>query len=73
MIKCYSPTLDWGCCYYEGDQPDAVMQEVRHGEWVALSDYEALQAKLEALMLEFTPNEMTPDQLRKWSEHQRLV
>lgn len=33
----------------------------------------ALQAKIDELMLEFTPDEMTPDQLHKYSEHQRPV
>lgn len=36
-------------------------------------DAGALQAKIDELMLEFVPNEMTPDQLRKYSEHQRPV
>jgi hypothetical protein len=72
-VKRYSPTLDWAGCYYECDQPDAVMYECKYGDYVALRDYEALQAKIDELMLEFTPDEMTPDQLRKYSEHQRPV
>lgn len=101
IVTRYSPTLDWGACYYEGDEPSASMEESLYGEWVEYSEYQALhnankylvdineqlfsdikqlqkesdalQAKLDALMLEFTPDEMTQDQLRKYSEHQRPI
>lgn len=101
MVKRYSPIVDWNGCYYEGDEPSAIMEEFVAGDWVEYSEYEALhkankylvdineqlfddvkklqkdaaalQAKIDELMLEFTPDEMTPDQLRKYSEHQRPI
>jgi hypothetical protein len=41
------------------------------GALVAYADYEALQAKLDALMLEYCPDEMTPEQIENWQRHQR--
>lgn len=34
---------------------------------------EALQAKVDALMLEYCPDEMTPEQTAEWARHQRPV
>lgn len=34
---------------------------------------DALQAKLDRLMLEYCPEEMTPEQLATWAKHQRPV
>lgn len=34
---------------------------------------DAKQAKIDALMLEFCPEEMTPEQVKTWGEHQRAV
>jgi hypothetical protein len=31
---------------------------------------ERLQAKIDALMLEYCPNEMTPEQIENWKRHQ---
>lgn len=31
------------------------------------------QAKIDALMLEFCPDEMTPEQLTRWEAHQRAA
>lgn len=70
MTKRYDPELRWDYCY---DEPHAVMTHVTNGMWVKYSDYEALKSKLDAFMLEHAPKEMTPDQLRKYSEHQRSV
>ena len=33
----------------------------------------AAQAKIDALMLEYCPEEMTEDQLQEWERHQRVV
>ena len=33
----------------------------------------AKQAKIDALMLEYCPNEMTPEQIEEWGKHQRRV
>jgi hypothetical protein len=35
------------------------------------SEVAALQAKIDALMLEYCPNEMTPEQVENWAKHQR--
>lgn len=32
----------------------------------------AKQAKIDALMLEFCPDEMTPEQIEKWGENQKV-
>ena len=55
------------------DVPQPCMVEDSAGMWVQYRDYQALEAKLDAFMLEYEPESMTPDQLRKWSEHQRPV
>lgn len=34
---------------------------------------DAKQAKIDALMLEFCPEEMTPEQVKTWGEHQRVA
>lgn len=36
-------------------------------------DVEAKQAEIDLLMLEFCPDEMTPEQLANWASHQRAV
>lgn len=79
-VKKYAPTLDWDGCYYEGDQPCAVMEEYNWGEYVHISDYNALlkecearQAKIDALMLEYEPDAMTPEQFEQWALHQKPV
>ena len=33
----------------------------------------ALQARIDALMLEYCPDEMTPEQVANWAKHQRKV
>ena len=58
-----------------------------HGEGAVIDDLErivmlacrsigreqALQAKIDALMLEYCPDEMTPEQRANWAAHQRPV
>ena len=56
MVKRYNP---------------AEMTEAFNGGWVRGSDYDALQAKLDAVMLEYCPNEMTPQQRYNWENAQR--
>lgn len=34
------------------------------------SDLQALQAKIDWLMLEYCPDEMTPEQIEEWGKHQ---
>lgn len=34
-------------------------------------EIESLQARIDALMLEYCPNEMTPAQIERWERHQR--
>lgn len=31
----------------------------------------SLQAKIDALMLEYCPEEMTPEQIKNWEKHQK--
>lgn len=37
------------------------------------ADRDGLQAKLDAVMLEYCPDEMTPYQVENWARHQRRV
>lgn len=37
----------------------------------AADEIERLQAKIDALMLEYCPDEMTPEQRTEWAKHQR--
>lgn len=39
----------------------------------ARRDCEALQAQVDALMLEFCPEDMTPEQIARWGRHQERV
>jgi hypothetical protein len=41
----------------------------QHAE--ALDEIERLKAKIDALMLEFCPDEMTPEQVEQWGENQK--
>ena len=36
-------------------------------------DYDALQAQIDRLMLEYCPDEMTDEQFENWAKHQRPV
>jgi hypothetical protein len=36
-------------------------------------ELEAAQARIDELMLEYCPDEMTPEQVAKWAKHQRRV
>ena len=50
------------------------MTEVFKTETDALkADVAAKQAKIDALMLEYCPQEMTPDQITEWKKHQCQV
>lgn len=37
------------------------------------AENEAMQAKIDALMLEFCPGEMTAEQLERWASHQKAA
>lgn len=39
-------------------------------EHAAAQEIERLQARIDSLMLEFCPNEMTAEQLSNWAKHQ---
>ena len=51
-----------------GDVERAVDAEMDYREQLA-----AKQARIDELMLEYCPNEMTEEQLEEWSKHQRAV
>jgi len=76
--------VDWGYLtelYRETDKPirkdenvfyefsSAMFANFKH----ILAEREAAQAKIDALMLEYCPDEMTPEQLENWGKHQRRV
>jgi len=39
----------------------------------AFCEIDRLQAKVDALMLEYCPDEMTPEQMDNWGKHQERV
>lgn len=39
----------------------------------AVREIERLQARIDALMLEYCPDEMTPAQIAEWEHHQRVA
>lgn len=39
----------------------------------AMEDLAAAQAKIDSLMLEYCPDEMTPEQIENWGKHQKAV
>ena len=53
-------------CYVSTNKewPNVILQE-------AADEIERLQAKIDALMLEYCPDEMTPEQVSEWGRHQR--
>ena len=74
----YHAFIDLSDCYYEGDMPSTIMEVCSYGSYVHESDYDALlaaykalQAKLDAFMLEHEPNAMSPEQIQRWSAHQK--
>lgn len=52
-----------------------LLEALRDAERVAALEREvaAKQARIDALMLEYCPDEMTPEQVAEWSRHQRPV
>lgn len=52
------------------------IEEEQYGKWVKWEEakqvIDALEAKIDALMLEHCPDEMTPEQVENWEKHQRL-
>lgn len=42
-------------------------------EWLAAAELDRLQARVDALMLEFCPNEMTALQMQRWAANQKQV
>jgi hypothetical protein len=53
------------------EQLKTLAYRVRQGTDALMSELDARQAKIDALMLEFCPDEMTADQLENWKRHQR--
>jgi hypothetical protein len=54
------------------------LEEIEPGVWrnkakeSAEMDARAKQAEIDRLMLEFCPDEMTPEQMKDWAEHQQM-
>lgn len=49
---------------------DEAYQMLQH---VAVPALDAMQAKIDRLMLEYCPDEMTPEQIAEWGRHQKPV
>ena len=52
------------------EQLDAILAALRH-EVELTKENRGKQAKIDALMLEYCPDEMTPEQLAEWGKRQR--
>lgn len=51
---------------------DAIYSAIEQDQHAALrAEVEAKQARIDALMLEHSPDEMTPEQLAEWAQHQK--
>ncbi len=63
---------EWG---HAGVMRDAIAEIERHlaglGDLARYAKH--LQARIDALMLEYCPDEMTPEQIAEWERHQRAV
>lgn len=70
-----------GIARYEEDHvythPLAEMERRADGEWVRYTDHAAtvaaMQARIDELMLEYCPHEMTQEQFDEWARHQAPV
>lgn len=71
MIQHYPPIRAITEGYEDGKIPDTPnpLDRAEQAERRA----ERLQAKVDSLMLEYCPDEMTPEQLAEWEKHQRAV
>jgi hypothetical protein len=54
-------------------EPNVAMVVREDGRYVRYEDAQALQARIDALMLEYCPKEMTAEQLEEWAKHQAPV
>lgn len=50
-----------------------VAEELRTKNFMLFGQIYNLQAKLDALMLEYCPDEMTPEQIAEWGRNQKAV
>lgn len=57
---------DYGYAYNEGYRDGSKAEREKHK--IVL---EAMQAKIDSLMLEYCPDEMTAEQIKVWGESQR--
>jgi hypothetical protein len=64
--KATVPTFEWKLLYAAIETDTASLAD-------ALTRIDAMQAKIDALMLEFCPEDMTPEQIAEWGAHQRPV
>ena len=56
---------------WDDEHPDEVAALVMKVD--ADIEIERLQARIDALMLEYCPDEMTPEQIAEWERHQQAV
>lgn len=48
-----------------------LLNQEKHRALIAERERDALQAKLDAVMLEYCPEDMTPEQMAEWARHQK--
>ena len=61
---------EWGT---SGDHASTIIREAANEILSLRQQLGAKQAQIDALMLEFCPDEMTQDQLDEWARNQRKV
>lgn len=59
--------------FWSLDKKAPGMFENPSGGYVKRADYLALEAKLDAVMLEYCPDEMTEEQKANWAAHQAVA
>lgn len=55
------------------DNLRGIAVNVREGADAQAREIARLQARIDALMLEYCPDEMTPEQVTNWERHQKAV
>jgi hypothetical protein len=71
--RVFEPNQEDGGCHLPWQEVPAAIRAHDLTPYESAQDAEiaALQAKIDALMLEYCPSEMTPEQMAEWERHQK--